>query len=202
VVEENQHGAYDKLTPRQQRFVDAYLETWNKTAAAAAAEYAHPGQAGYRLYKVPEIRAAIDERMKQLAMPGEEVVARLTGIARSNIGDFYQIAERRYKHKVTGEEVVEVYATLDLAEAKKRGLMWLVKSHSKSDRGERIELYSAYDALIQLGKMHRLFREDATNLNLDMSDLSDEEVERIAAGEDPLRVIGSRPRKSSPAGAG
>jgi phage terminase small subunit len=52
-----------KLTPRQQRFVDAY--DGNATRAARVAGYGSPTMQGYENLRKPHIKAAIDAREKK-----------------------------------------------------------------------------------------------------------------------------------------
>lgn len=55
----------DKLTPKQQRFIDEYLVDLNATQAAIRAGYSAKtaGQIGDENLKKPQIKAAIDEAM-------------------------------------------------------------------------------------------------------------------------------------------
>jgi phage terminase small subunit len=78
---------YEDLTGKRRLFVDAYIGQANccKAAAARIAGYACPGQEGYRLYQDPEVRAAIDERLRERSIPPEEILARLSEQARGNM---------------------------------------------------------------------------------------------------------------------
>jgi phage terminase small subunit len=78
---------------------------------------------------------------------------------------------------------------IDLAKAQKEGKLHLVKSFN-ADTG-RIELYDAQAAQVHLGKVHGLFREVRDVRNVDLTKLSDEQVDRLAAGEDLLAVLGT-----------
>jgi phage terminase small subunit len=53
-------GKRPKLTERQRRFVEQYLVEPNATAAARAAGYAHPEQAGYALLRNIQVSRAIE----------------------------------------------------------------------------------------------------------------------------------------------
>lgn len=81
-------SAYDQLTPKQQRFVDHYLETGNATEAARLAGYSGSdntlrSMGGENLLK-PAIASAIKERQKDTAekriASGEEVLKFLSGV--------------------------------------------------------------------------------------------------------------------------
>ena len=129
------------LSYKRRAFVEAYLQTWNATKAAEAAEYAHPGRQGHRLLKNVEIQEAIEERLSEMAMSADEVLTRLSQQASADISDFLT---------ATG--------SIDWQKVKEKG--YLVKSilHRKG-QNSKIELYDAQSALTWLGKHHRLFTE-------------------------------------------
>ncbi len=129
------------LSDKQQAFIDYYfLCGFNATEAARRASYAHPDVQGPRLLGNVGIRAEISRRMDEHAMPANEVLARLADMARSTMYDFLDDS---------GE--------INLKTARERGKLHLIKSRSTTDKGERIELYDAQSALVQLGKAHGLF---------------------------------------------
>lgn len=78
--------AYQRLTDQQKRYVDAYVNPtgrrFNKTGAARAAGYSHPEAQGSRVYENVRVRAAIDEKLAEQAMPKTEVLARIAEQAR------------------------------------------------------------------------------------------------------------------------
>lgn len=135
-----------KLTPKQQLFVEAYLglANGNATEAARLAGFRQPRQQGSRLLSNVDIAEAIAERLQTAkdCMRADEVLARITAQARGSIDDF------------VGE-----YGELDLAKARARRAMPLVKSISPTKWGHRLELYSAQTALELLGRYHGLFRD-------------------------------------------
>ena len=57
-----------KLTPKQEKFIDAYIETGNATQAAEIAGYSKrsAGQIGGENLKKVEIQQALNERLEQL----------------------------------------------------------------------------------------------------------------------------------------
>lgn len=131
------------LTPKQQAFVEAYLANgFNATAAARHLKYANPDRQGYRLLRNVEIAAAIRQELAERAMPADEVLARLAEQGRGTMDDFLDD---------TGK--------IDLARARERGKLHLLKSRSVTKEGERIELYSAQEALQLLAKHHGLLVE-------------------------------------------
>ncbi len=140
------------LTKRQQLFRDYYLVSFNATDAARQAGYKHPNQQGPELLKQPHIAAAIEERLGEVAMSANEVLARLTEHARSDIGEF-----------------LDIDGNLDLKRMKDSGMTRLVKKLNTSKASgttpkggdwERetvtLELHDAQAALTTLARYHGL----------------------------------------------
>lgn len=80
-----------KLTPKQQKFADYYIETGNATEAAIKAGYSKKTakQIGQENLTKPYLKEYIDERMKELAdkriMGMQEALELLTSIARGEM---------------------------------------------------------------------------------------------------------------------
>lgn len=80
-----------KLTPKQKKFADYYIESGNATESAIRAKYSKntAGEIGYENLKKPHIAHYIDEKMKELAskriMGATEALELLTSIARAEI---------------------------------------------------------------------------------------------------------------------
>ncbi len=129
------------LSYKQKAFIEAYLETWNASEAARRAGYAHAWQAGSRMLRNVEVKAEIEQRLGEMAMSANEVLARLSEQARVSMKDF----------------VLPGTANLDVAALQAKG--HLVKSISHTRYGVRIELHDGQAALIQMGKAHNLFVE-------------------------------------------
>lgn len=159
------------LTGKQQAFINAYLSTarFNATEAARLAGYEGTdeslAQIGYENLRKLEIATVIRERLNESAMSANEVLDRLSQIARGEVTDF-----------------LDEDGKFDLKTARKlrkQGLLKKIKSKRTSkqvdcitDNDQRetletaliqeeveFELYSAHDALRDLGKFHKLFTE-------------------------------------------
>lgn len=82
-----------KLTEKQKRFVDYYIETGNKTKAAKSAGYSERTAAsiGDENLRKPAIKAAIDARLKELEdkriAKADEVLKFLTATLRGEVKD-------------------------------------------------------------------------------------------------------------------
>lgn len=158
------------LSKKQQAFVESYLTCWNAAEAARLAGYSEKTarQQGSRLLTNVDIQAAIQERLNELKMGADEVLVRLTDIARGSMDHF-----------VTGSGGVSLSRARD---AKK---MHLIKrlTYTVSDKGDQrtehatIELYSAQDALVQIGRAHGLFV-DRTESKIEHEYPTDEQHDR------------------------
>jgi phage terminase small subunit len=163
----------DELSPRRQMFVEYYLGEcrFNGTAAARAAGYEGDDNVlavtASRLLRNAKVRALIDSRISEAAMSANEVLSRLSEIARGRVTDF-----------------VDDDGKFDLRAAKKLqkdGLLKKLKQKRTSKKVDRFtegkedyaetfetslvyeevefEIYSAHEALRDLGKYHKLFTE-------------------------------------------
>ncbi len=167
------------LTAKRQAFVDAYLQTWNASEAARVAGYAAPMQEGYRLLRNADIAAEVQRRVSERAMTADEVLIRLAEMARGSMDDF-----------VSFRPGVKL-PLLDLEKAHAAGKFGLVKKLKYTDQGAvEFELYDAQAALVQLGKVHKLFtdRQDVSAVVEDKTLDDEQRAERIAALLDRARA--------------
>lgn len=156
------------LTDKQQVFIAEYLKCWNASEAARRAGYSErtANEQGSRLLANVSVSAAVERFKAEVIMSAEEAQMELTKQARSDIGDFL----------VQNGDVVAV----DLAkaiEAKKTGLIKklsqtrTVRTRSDDDVEETIsttiELYDKQAALVQVGKIHKLFTDKQEVVGVD-----------------------------------
>lgn len=145
-----------KLTGKQRRFVDEYVVCLNGTEAARRAGYAGDdsslaAQASH-LLRNDKVLRALDEAMKQFAMPANEVMLQLTDIGRGDIADAMSASGR-----------------IDVLEARRRGKSQLIKrikekvtTYTDKDGQDHetieteIEMYDRQAALNTLAKFHAL----------------------------------------------
>jgi len=130
------------LAVKQLRFVEEYPKDWNATAAAKRAGYSEKTaySQGQRLLKHVEVKAAIDERIRQLTMSADEVLLRLAQHARADLSD-----------------VVDDDKTLNWKRAREAGKTHLIKTLSVTDKGERVQLHDPQRALELIGRAQGLF---------------------------------------------
>jgi phage terminase small subunit len=163
----------NELTDKQRLFVDHYVNCLNGAEAARLAGYAAVGarQEAYRLLTNADIRAEIDARLAESAMPVSETLFRLTEHARGSMADFL---------RPRGKGV-----TLDLKHAMQQGALHLVKKYSKTKQGVTIEVYDAQAALLALAKHHGLLidRQEITGKNgqpIEVHDARSRLLDRLA----------------------
>lgn len=139
------------LSMRRRVFIDEYLKCFNAQESAIRAGYSPKtaGQQGWLLIHNPVILEEIQKRLDDIHMSSNEALTLLAKHARGDIGKF-----------------VDDDGNLDLATARKNGLMPLVKRIRKkkakySHKGginetetQDIELYSAQDALDKILRAH------------------------------------------------
>jgi len=129
------------LTGKRVVFLNEYLRTRNATEAARIAGYAVPMQEGYRLLRNVEIRAEIDRRLTEDAMPVSEALTILAEQANADMSDF-----------VTFYPGLKL-PVLDLEKAHQNGKMRLIKKLKfLPDGGVEFELYDAQAAAVWIAK--------------------------------------------------
>lgn len=85
-----------ELAERRKLFVEYYLgeARGNGTKAAKMAGYEYPAEEAYRLLRNAQVRARIDERLAEVAMTANEILAELSDMGRAEWRDFIEILER------------------------------------------------------------------------------------------------------------
>ena len=115
-----------KLTEKQQRFIDYFIQSANATQAALLAGYSQKTSysQGQRLLKNVEIKSVIDERLKslesELIAKSEEILQYLTSVLR-------------------GEAIEEVIATVGIGRGKTE-IVKVNKAPSTKDRLKAAEI--------------------------------------------------------------
>lgn len=154
--------AAEDLTYRQRLFVEAYLgkANGNATEAARQAGYAWPDRQGTQQLAKSSVRAAISLRAAEAGMDANEVLGRLSDLARADMSDFLKVdKDGGYK--------------IDLNKAKRRNKLSLIKKLTPTKFGLGIELHDPMAALDRMAKYHGL---------MDRIDLSHAEDEALAPG--------------------
>lgn len=168
-----------QLTGKQQAFINAYFANgfvgWRAAQAAGyQGDEATLRNAASRLLTNANVTHAINARWKRLAMNADEVIARLTEMARGDLS-----------------EVLNDQGDFDIAKARERGKMFLVHKHKTTEkyipqeghddiviRTTELEFYDAQAALGTLAKYHGLLSD-----RLKVEDWRSEAVEGLRKGE-------------------
>lgn len=157
------------LSNKQKKFVEEYLKDYNATQAAIRSGYSEKTaySIGSENLKKPEIVEALQKEM----MSADEVLSRMTDIARGDVADLMDVTTAGFsielmKKDENGTLVVNPKTRL-IKKIKQKVTTYLAKSESGEDREvveTEIELYNAQEALTTLGKYHKLFA-DRTELS-------------------------------------
>ena len=150
------------MNDRQKRFVEEYLVDFNATQAAIRAGYSAKSAyaIGSENLRKPEISQAISERL----MSADEVVARLSDIARGDIKDLMHISTMGYELELLSKDddgEFKVNPHTKLIKKIKQKVTTIMPRTPDGEEKEIVEtdleLYSALDALALLGRHHKLF---------------------------------------------
>lgn len=208
------------LSHKQQAFVEAYLQTWNASEAARRAGYRGAADVvGPRLLGNIGISAAIQARLANLKLSTDEGLTRLAEHARGSVGCFFKAAERWTDSPRKTDEILDEmdgvdprgktvrlyrvrYVVVDtdkLLDPHYAPLIQKLKDSPKD--GLTIELYNAQEATVKLLDALGVFKRSGSPVGLiDYGKLAIAQLERIAAGEDPLTVLISGHDSSDSAG--
>lgn len=177
------------LNNRQRLFVDHYLQCWNASEAARRSgykknEYTHTHAS--KLLLNATIRAHIDQRLKEMQLTADEVLARLSAHARGDLSPF-----------VDGD------GRFDLSTNQAKESLFLVKKyrlrerHGSNDKNEdweqteiEIELHDPQAALVHIGRHHKLFTDRVSSAPAWEEDLVDLVKGGKATLEDVAREFG------------
>lgn len=165
------------LTGKQQAFINAYLSNgFNATEAARQAGYEGNdnvlGVTGHENLRIPKIASIVQERLNEAAMSANEVLARLSKIARGEVTDFlddegrFDLKSARRLQKAGLLKKVKSKRTSKQIDALTEDERETLETSLISEEVE-FELYSAHEALRDLGKYHKLLsdRQEISGLN-------------------------------------
>ena len=137
-----------RWTNKRRLFLEHYFAcNMNATEAARLAGYVYPNVEGTKLVKTSIIRDAIDARLAEMAMPANEVLARLGKHARVTFADFVNVIELDDQGRST--------TIVSLSKAKELGMLDCIKKLTyNKDGGYTLELHDSQVALMHLDKHH------------------------------------------------
>jgi phage terminase small subunit len=164
-----------KLTTKRRVWLEEYLKCWNATEAARRSGLSHPNTQGPRLLLDVSIQKLIKSRLSEIHLSANEVLARISDIARGDMADLMDITTMGFTLKLasvneeTGELVINPNTKL-IKKIKQKVTTFIAKKESDEDREvceTEIELYSAFDADALLGKYHKLFNDRVEHTGAD-----------------------------------
>jgi len=136
-------------TAKEKVWLEEFFQCWNATEAARRADYKWPNKVGPE--KKKKFADKISERLRENAMPADEVLSRLASHARSDLGAF--LVKDGDKVNVDWDKLVDARLT------------HLVKAIIPTSNGTRIEFHDAQAALVHLGRHHGLFTDKVKMTN-------------------------------------
>jgi hypothetical protein len=165
-------------------------------------------------WQMSQERRSVEAAQRKLRLATSGASERLVEQTLGDIGGFFRVVERWTDAPLPSQEIIreeerEVtdksgktqmlrfylvrQAVVDLDRLKDPSYSRLVRKFSDSPRsGISIELYDAQAAVVKVLEAQGVLRQSALGLNVDLSGMTDEQLERIAAGEDPLQVLAQR----------
>jgi phage terminase small subunit len=157
------------LTNKQTVFIAEYLKDFNATQAAIRAGYSAKTaySIGQENLNKPEIKAEVSRLISERIMSADEVLIRLADIARGDMADLMDITSSGFTLKLMNDGQV-IPQTKLIRKIKQKITTRLAKDDSGEDSETietEIELYSAHDALRDIGRHHKLFT-DNTEISL------------------------------------
>jgi phage terminase small subunit len=173
-------SAMEGLTGKQQAFINAYLSNgFNATEAAREAGYEGNdnvlGVTGHENLRNPKIASIVQERLNEAAMSANEVLARLSKIARGEVTDFLdedgkfdlktarKLQRAGLLKKIKSKRTSKQIDTVTEGDGKDRETLETSLVYEEVE----FELYSAHEALRDLGKYHKLLndRQEVSGVN-------------------------------------
>jgi hypothetical protein len=147
------------MTDQQRLFVDAYVgeARGNATQAARVAGYAEPNKSGWRVRNEPDVKAEIERRLTKSAMSADEVLWRVSAVARASMADAFRA------------QTVHSYSLpiLDFTTLFETGLIHAVKTIKQGKYGPEIQLQDGVAALKLLMQYHGLLKPNEDNADED-----------------------------------
>lgn len=145
-----------ELTRREEKFVEGYiLKLANQREAAEYAGYRGDfytlQRVGSVVYRRPLVRAAIRKALEDKAMPLEELLMRITSIARAEYGEY-----------------IRPDGTVDLVRMKADGKLWLVSEIQRTKHGPKVKFVDTQWALEVLIKFYGYSNEPAGEITINV----------------------------------
>ena len=200
-----------KLKPKYVAVVEAYLENgYDRESAVITAGYSRrrARQTASEIFKRPEVKAYLAERMKELQMSADEAMLRLSGHASGDMRQFIGLSMEELKQHPNAWLIKEIKFDVVLPDKKRKkptseADATDAKKHSEADVGngddaepekpfvyvDQIKLYDSQSALVTLLRQHQLASGKPTEI-MNVPQLAELIELLVAAGKDPTSVFG------------
>jgi hypothetical protein len=196
----------NKLTDKQRMFIEQYFICGLNGTEAAMQVYDCKDRNVARVVATenlakPAIRAHVDARLAEYHLTADEVLSRLAFHARGSMDDFIDAdsgtIDLSKAHKAKQLGLIKKYKTKFTTTTKQTAPVSLADSDEKRKRVTteevevmeiELELYDQQAALVHLGKHLGLFTADVNINNYNLSNLSDDQLARLAKGEKVIEV--------------
>jgi phage terminase small subunit len=172
---------------KQTVFVTEYLKDFNATQAAIRAGYSENAARAIssKLLTKADIKSTIEHEIAERSMHPSEILVRFAEHARGDIGTF-----------------ADDDGHITLKDKPTRLIKKLKTTRRTSKDGEdfittEIELHDPQAALSQLSRMAGMFNDKTTNLTVDLSSLTDNQLKRLADGDDIYTVLATESASTS-----
>ena len=153
------------LTNKQRVFVEEYLRDFNATQAAIRTGYSPhtANEQGCRLLANANIKNAVEARIAERRMSADEVLDKLSDIARGDMGDFLDIGSMGFSIDLNkAQEAGKLHL---IKKVKMRTTTTLAKDGVETETHDiDLELYDKVSVLEKMGRHHKLFT-DKTELS-------------------------------------
>ena len=146
------------LTPRHQKFVEFYC-MWHNTSRAYRAAFGETptaGVAGFALIRKPKIKEAIAKYMTEQAMSREEVINRLSQIARGSLEPFVQARDGKLYIDLSDPECIMAFPLLKHLRQTERKIPQKSGGPIVVTQTD-VEIHDALKALTHMGRVHGIF---------------------------------------------
>jgi hypothetical protein len=193
----DENSAYDRLSRRHRRFVDAYVAgaTGAEAVRQAKCKTSHPRNLAYQLLQVPEIRAAIDERERQLVadigVRHERVLRELYAIATADPRRFSDENGAAIPLHRLPPELAAAIAAVDVEN---------ISINGESGTRYKYKLWDKNKALDKLGQYLKLWDTKGPTVNVDARSVTNNTV-HVGGGE-AIRSVADLGRAIAAIGTG
>jgi phage terminase small subunit len=174
-----------------EEFALAYANDRNASRAALKAGYtpSHAGNAGFRLTKNAEIMARvqeiISERWRAHHMEGDEIIARLSRLARVDVRDVMSDEGALLDPNALTDQGAAAIAGIEVLE------QWEGKGKNRRKVGQvaKVKLRDPTPALRMLAEMHKLLRQPGEGMDALAGAIADRmqarRTQRVVVADDP-----------------